>query len=408
MTEVERYIADNWRRSVRTADLSWGEKEGRIGLPKPFTTPSSDGRYRDLYYWDTYFTNVGLLAMNETDMAENNLDDLAYLIDRLGFVPNSNVISTFNRSQPPLFCRGVNDLYIAKGKDVNVIKKYVGAIEKEYYNYRSWHETPVGLWRYSLNNNSDTEYLQSFYDEIAARIPFSKPEAERAAFAVNLVAEAESGWDFTPRFGFRAHEYAAVDLNGLVYETEVLLSEYFAMLGQDGKSDTFARFADQRRQRIDALMRDGEGIYYDYDFKNNVRGKYVTSAAFVPYSAGVSRDRAGLLSVLSRLECEYGIAAVEKNDFSTQILQWDYPNMWAPLVYFAYTALIRCGLDREAGRVAGKYMAAVDEGFRRKGMLFEKYDATTGHESYHNEYSLCEMMGWTMGVYAFLSKATGR
>ena len=60
------------------------------------------GRFRESYYWDSYWIVLGLLAcdMKETarGLVQNLLDDVA----NFGFVPNGGRIYYLNRSQPPV------------------------------------------------------------------------------------------------------------------------------------------------------------------------------------------------------------------------------------------------------------------------------------------------------------------
>ena len=89
------------------------------------------------------------------------------------------------------------------------------------------------------------------------------------------------------------------------------------------------------------------------------------------------------------------------------VYQWDYPNMWAPLVWFCYEALRQTGLHEDAVRIAQKYLAAVERSFAETGKLWEKYDAVTGHKATQNEYTETEMLGWTAGVYSVLYDELG-
>ena len=62
-----------------------------IALPKPYTVPCIDRHFQELYYWDTYFTNRGLLLSGRVDLAINNIENIAYLIDKYGFIPNNEL-----------------------------------------------------------------------------------------------------------------------------------------------------------------------------------------------------------------------------------------------------------------------------------------------------------------------------
>jgi alpha,alpha-trehalase len=70
-------------------------------MPKPYVVPG--GRFREGYYWDTYFTMLGLQEAGREDLVDNVLDNFAYLIDTIGHIPNGNRTYYVSRSQPPFF-----------------------------------------------------------------------------------------------------------------------------------------------------------------------------------------------------------------------------------------------------------------------------------------------------------------
>ncbi|SRR6266446_1651774 len=74
-----------------------------IPLPCDFNVPCISIHFQNLFYYDTYFLNRGLIALGDIHQAENNVNDILFLVDRLSFVPNSNRLDMTNRSQPP-FC----------------------------------------------------------------------------------------------------------------------------------------------------------------------------------------------------------------------------------------------------------------------------------------------------------------
>ena len=71
MKEVREYIAKNWHKTFRAPSFL----RGGYAIPKPYVSPSMDGRYTDLYYWDVYFINLGLMEDGFDEQVENNLDN---------------------------------------------------------------------------------------------------------------------------------------------------------------------------------------------------------------------------------------------------------------------------------------------------------------------------------------------
>ena len=59
------------------------------------------GRFREIYYWDSYFTMLGLFADNEVKQAENMINNFSDIIMSVGFIPNGNRSYYLDRSQPP-------------------------------------------------------------------------------------------------------------------------------------------------------------------------------------------------------------------------------------------------------------------------------------------------------------------
>ncbi len=85
---VKEYIQRSWDNTVRTTN--GGGEETLISLPHPYTVPCADGAFQELYYWDTYFTNRGLLLSGREELVLSNLKNFAYLINTYGFIPNGN------------------------------------------------------------------------------------------------------------------------------------------------------------------------------------------------------------------------------------------------------------------------------------------------------------------------------
>jgi alpha,alpha-trehalase len=70
-----------------------------IPLPYPYIVPG--GRFQEIYYWDSYFTMLGLSVSGRFDLIENMVDNFSFLIKTLGHIPNGNRSYYISRSQPP-------------------------------------------------------------------------------------------------------------------------------------------------------------------------------------------------------------------------------------------------------------------------------------------------------------------
>lgn len=398
---VVRYILDNWQNTIR--DPGDVLPHGIIRLQKPFTVPCIKELFIDFYYWDTYFTNLGLMRSGLDGQVENNLDTMLYFVQNLGYVPNANHLT--DRSQPPLFTRGVYDLWKFRGDD-GIVRKYIDGILAELDFFRLDRMTPCGLNQYSCNaTNVGLRNQSGLIERVGMRV---EGEEARIGLTRDLLSIAESGWDFNPRYRtdgspFAAGRFANVDLNSLLYDAERKAAEMLRAVGRDAEAGRLDSFADTRREKMLSYMKNpDDGILYDYNFVENSLGRVLSCASFYPYAMGLYDDAASAKRALGRLELPAGLSACEPREGEGIYLQWDYPAMWPSNVYMACTALSGLGLDEDALRIARKYVDAVDELFEKTGSLWEKYDARDGAKSITGEYETPAMMGWTAGVYLYL------
>ena len=125
---VEKHINVLWDILTRKPDDK--DPGTLIALPNPYIVPG--GRFGEIYYWDSYFTMLGLKVAGKVDMIENMVDNFAYLIDTIGFIPNGNRTYFTTRSQPPFFAAMVQLLGETKGNQSETLAKYLPQLEKEY------------------------------------------------------------------------------------------------------------------------------------------------------------------------------------------------------------------------------------------------------------------------------------
>lgn len=92
-------------------------------------------------------------------------------------------------------------------------------------------------------------------------------DEEKISIAGHRLAEAEAGYDFTPRFDGRCSDFIPVDLNSNLYQYEVTMSD-FARVLENGESKSWMDRAVERKQRINELLwNENRGLYLDYDMK---------------------------------------------------------------------------------------------------------------------------------------------
>ena len=405
MTKVTEYIKSNWIHSIHTPDE---QSRGIVKMPRPYSVPCANIKdvFSDFYYWDTYFANLGLMLDGKAEQAENNLDVMAYFIFHLGYIPNANHL--LDRSQPPLFARGVWDLYQFTGEK-RILEKYMKAIIREYRFFLYDRNTRIGLAQYGANITKSNLLVQ--YDGLSERIGEYRDTIEdQMELGMDLMCIAESGWDYNPRFHtperkFAVRQFAHLELNCLLYDMERKISRMSEILGDEERAEEFRSYANVRKEKMERYMLDKKsGIFYDYNFEKDYFSSVTSCASFYPFAVGLSDDKEAAKKVLEKLELPFGLAACEYRGEDANYLQWDYPSMWPSNVYFAYIGLKRIGLTEDAKRIAKKYMYTVERCFEQTGSLWEKYDAKEGIVSVTKEYETPEMMGWTAGVYRFLEE----
>lgn len=390
---AEQYIFENIGKTIKQ----------KAGL-KPFTVPCISEMFTDFYYWDTYFTNFALAETGRYAQIANNLDNMKYFVEKIGYVPNSDIAT--NRSQPPLFARGVYDYFVSLGRDREIAERYLPALVKEHGFWMNERLLPCGLNGYK--HNATEEYLVPFCKEIEKRVGCGEEVyPDKAAQGAHFLAIAESGWDFTPRFQsarnrYAGMDYAPVDLNAILFNAETVISALYEATGNKAESERFTVFAEERRRKMLTLMQGENGLLFDYNCQEErVSGVY-HAAMFAPFAFGVLSNSQAAERLLSRLEGEHGIYACadrreEKYD------QWDFPYMWAPFVYFCVEGLRNCNSESWK-RVAFKYVRTVENVFEKTGTLWEKYNAQTGFVAQNEEYQTPPMLGWTAGVYLYLKE----
>ncbi len=388
---IIKYIQENWDKCVREIRE---DNDTLIGLPYPYTVPAI-GLFEEIYYWDTYFTNKGLELSCRHELAKNNTDNMLFLVDRYGYMPNGNRTYYLKSSQPPFLSIMVRDVY-EHYKDKFWLKNAYTALEKEYNFWMTQRGNKVGLNCYGGTLDDALEkHMAGAWTE---RAGFT-PKDDYRLVAKHAVLSCESGWDFNPRWGVEGYNYAPVDLNSLLYMHETNMA-YFAGEVGNGCSQMWLDRANARKAVMLSSMENADGVLTDYNFEKDVTSPIFSAASFFPLFAGLaeSKHAEALVKNLHRLEARYGILTCEEND-TEGVYQWDYPNGWACLQYVAIFGLDRYGYKNEALRVAEKYTALVEKVFKENGKLWEKYNVVEGNINVVNEYEMPEMMGWSAGVY---------
>ena len=414
---MEDHIRALWPILTRQPD-SADAQSSLIPLPHPYVVPG--GRFREVYYWDSYFTMLGLVASGRTDLVRSMLDNFAYLVETTGHIPNGNRTYYLSRSQPPFFAAMVG-LY-ATATDTTQALRYLDALEAEHAFWMDGAERlgPGGAYA-RVVRLSDGSLLNRYWDDRAEPRPESYrpdyelaqalPEAQREAFYRNVRATAESGWDFSSRWmrdpkdlrTLETTDLVPIDLNSLLYHAEVTIAALRRVRGRTGDgavAERFARAAESRRRALVTAAYDPTtGFFYDVRWRTGARVTDRPSvAAAAPLYFGLATPGQGR-AVAARLERDF----LKPGGFVPTLIasgqQWDAPNGWAPLEWLAIEGVRRYGRADLANRARDRWLALNRRTYQATGKMTEKYDVVDLHRrAGGGEYPTQDGFGWTNGV----------
>ncbi len=398
---THQYIERTWERAM----LMPKDMEAGFQLPYPCVPPCVTGEFRCLFYWDTFYTNLGLVADGKSALAKHNVDNLIYLLNKYGFVPNANSESGSKWcSQPPYLHWMVQTLekYV---QDESWLKKAYFALKNEYHFWMTERMTSIGLNRH-YHQPLNKQDLVEYYDYVATeriKIPMNIEDDAKAEKAHSYIAAAECGLDWSPRFRDGAAHMIPVDLNANLYGMENNLYRWALMFEPD-EASKFLENAEERKRLMNQYCLDKDGLYYDYDMRTEKRNYFYSTSQFMPFVKGLIDDKEALKELVDMLQKPFGVVSTQEDVVENLSYQWSYPNTWAPDNYLAFLALKKNNLLNEAKTVATRYLETVSRNYAKTGLLWEKYDGIDGEVSKKNEYEVPEMLGWTGGVFEVFYK----
>jgi alpha,alpha-trehalase len=416
---TEQYIKSLW--NVLTRQPENQERGGSlIPLPYPYVVPG--GRFREIYYWDSYFTMLGLKESGRTDLIESMINNFAYLIDKLGYIPTANRTYYLSRSQPPFFSLMVSLYSEMEGK--KILKKYLPQMRREYdywmdggagspkepfTAYRRVVHLPLGVMLNRYWDDKATPRPESYGEDIEiGQEAEDKYRSAKEDVYRHLRAAAESGWDFSTRWFKDENDFASihttdiipVDLNCLMYNLEKTLAEAYLLNEQYELHHSFVHKANIRKDAIQTYFWDGLRNYYmDYDYKTKRCTNAITLAGTFPL----------FFKLASKAQSHYIRAYIRLNFLRSGGLlttlvksgqQWDAPNGWAPLQWITYKGLRNYNFHRTANELSAEWLALIEKEFSHSGKMLEKYNVSdTNLIAGGGEYEIQEGFGWTNGVY---------
>ncbi len=411
-TAVE-HVRTLWPVLTRPADEN-RRGSSLIPLPAPYVVPG--GRFREVYYWDSYFTMLGLIESDELDLVQNMLDNFVHLIDTLGHIPNGNRTYYKTRSQPPFFSQMVG-LY-AEEKGAEVWDRYAGALRQEYsFWMRQSDEDTV----FEHTVMTELGILNRYYDRGAAPRQESYSEDYELVEKYgggekkyrDLRAGAESGWDYSSRWladgknlqGIHTTDILPIDLNALLYGLEDIL---LSLEKDDTSFSKRLKSSMEARQRfVSTWCWNDDGTYEDYDWVKKEKTGIKSLAMMYPL----------FFEMVDQEQADQVVAYIEKNFLKQGGVitslhhtgqQWDAPNGWAPLQWITIVGLDNYGHHDLAQAIARRWIDLNERVYQNTGKFVEKYNVENMKlEAGGGEYPVQDGFGWSNGVYLALKRYLG-
>jgi alpha,alpha-trehalase len=310
--DFTRQVIDIWPDLTRRY-VGAGNCTGCVSsfLPVNRTFVVAGGRFREPYYWDSFWVIEGLLRTKGsfTQIAENIIENFLDLVEEIGFVPNGARRYYENRSQPPLLTQMVR-VYVEYTQNYTILERALPILELEY-DFWVTNRT-VTLNRagrnYSLNHYAVAntqprpesyyeDYVtvnnQTYFNKNGQQFNVSRQlnETEKATLYSNLASGAESGWDYSTRWvknpsdaisdtsfplrSLNTINIIPVDLNSILYHNEITIADFYKREGNYSVAREWAGRAANRSEAMTTLLWNAEHYsYFDYNLTSSSQNVY--------------------------------------------------------------------------------------------------------------------------------------
>ena len=401
---IVEHLTKLWDELLR--EPKQGAKDSLIPLPGQYIIPG--GRFREIYYWDSYFTMLGLELSGKVEIIENMVDNFAHLIDTIGYIPNGNRKYYLGRSQPPFFCCMVELLSEIKG--IAILSKYLPQLVREYQFWMQNRaiQLPDGTLLNHYSDSNSTPRPESFKEDhtlATAAIGYK-------SVCKHLRGGAESGWDFSSRWfannkdlsTIHTTDILPVDLNCLLYNLENTIALTYKNNHNLAMCEKFELASINRKNAINKYLWNAEKRFYcDYDYVSQKQSISINLASLYPLFFRVAtQSQADLVAieVEQKLLCAGGLVTTN----ITTGEQWDAPNGWAPLQWISIKGFMNYGFNAFAKEIASRWMLLNEKVYESTGKMMEKYNVQDiSLLAGGGEYPAQDGFGWTNGVYLKLN-----
>lgn len=426
--------------------LKLEEKNGKI-IGLPFAVPG--GRFNEMYGWDSYFENIGLLLDGKLELAKSMVENFSYQITHFGKILNANRSYYLTRTQPPFFTSMIREVFEAMPvKDLNWLQKNLEIAIKEYENV--WMEsgkrlTENGLNRYFAQGiGLPPETEAGHYDDIlksfaeTANLSISEYEKlyyhrkiqnqELDAYFVHDRSVRESGHDTSYRLEGICASLNVVELNAMLYKYETDFAELISIYFNDafdynGKSYNqkywIENYENRKKLINQYLWNNNKKCFYDYNIETKTQNIFLSATSFFPLWAKIATQEQADLMIekhLSKLVFDGGIAGCSKEalqniDAHQMQRQWDYPYGWPPHQIIIWQGLINYGYHQKAQELIYRWLWMITKNAcDYNGTVPEKYDvvlashkvfAEYGNQGTDFDYITREGFGWMNASFQF-------
>ncbi|KAK8854633.1 hypothetical protein IAR55_003372 [Kwoniella newhampshirensis] len=378
-------------RETNQSALCNGQCESSL-IPLNHTIIVPGGRYREIYYWDSYWILEGLLSSELYDYAWDLLENFMDLIVTYGFLPNGGRKYYLNRSQPPVFIQML-DAYVKATGNATILERglQIASTELQWWannrtlNYTSPYtgQTHV-VAHYAVNNSAPRPegYVEDF-ETVTGATP-ALDGAGRADLYSELATGAESGWDYSSRWckqpllnasdnnvvlrTLNARAIIPVDLNSLLAGDHALLANLYEIYANSssssnatnsttssGNSTSAVQYHRQQAQAFSDAVLDlcwdpVKSWFYDFNTTSNDRTDvYSPAGTFALWQnitpPEVIGNETAALQVISGARFLLGKYSGIPSVASLLLtgLNWDFPNSWPPHVYTSIKAFETLG-----------------------------------------------------------------
>jgi alpha,alpha-trehalase len=428
IAEALQNLHNTWEDLLRkTADPGQADNVENIRdtlllLPKQFV--AAGGRFRESYFWDSFWIMKGLIESGYGETAKGMLENFVYLYEKYNIIPNGNRFYYLTRTQLPVLMEmvsllennGLLDFKKLPGRtaEKTSLENRVLTVSQNYYK-KIWkgtarYKSEFGLFAYSDGAGGALNYNRIVVRPEAGLLePRRKEKHSQRVFA-------ETGWDMSySRFGKDPQNWLPVDLNFMLMGYTSKLSLLLEKAGRTGEAQDFKNESAKIKENLKLLYDSKSGLYLDFNTVTKKISEVKTAASFFPFYFNAydhSEASRRILNQLFGILKPKGHLALHTTDTEGDG-QWDGAWTWAPLNETAFQSLVKYNMIPEARQLASDYCYMTIVAFYKNNHKFyEKYRAENGSivlpkstEIYGNE----EGFGWTNATIAeflrFLSDA---